>query len=331
MGALYDLVAFSTTTTGTGTITAGSALTGLRPLSVVPDGTVISYGIKSGTNYETGTGTVGGTGTTMTRTLLTSSTGSLLNLSGSSEVRITPNAGDFGGGSPGGSDGEIQRNNAGAFAGSNISQGAAGRITMAAGTQTTAGSALTLSYTANNGAAVISGLTVNMTDTASASGSLPLDIQINGASRLSVRKSDGMVSAPQGFAAGSGNFRSSGVALGDWNASIGWSSSAGLNHNGSGQFWLNFGGTAAVFGLGGNTSAFPALKRSGTTAQFRLADDSGFADLQARNLIATGRIDLPQFTTATRPAAVNGAVIFDSDLDKLLIGGASAWEVVTSA
>lgn len=38
-----------------------------------------------------------------------------------------------------------------------------------------------------------------------------------------------------------------------------------------------------------------------------------------------------QYTTATRPAWVNGAVIFDTDIDKLVIGGASAWEVVTSA
>jgi hypothetical protein len=96
MGALYDLVGFSTTTTGTGTITAGSALTGLRPLSTAPDGTVISYSIKSASgDYETGTGTVGSSGVTLTRTLRASTTGSLLNLSGTSEVRCSANAGDF--------------------------------------------------------------------------------------------------------------------------------------------------------------------------------------------------------------------------------------------
>lgn len=36
-------------------------------------------------------------------------------------------------------------------------------------------------------------------------------------------------------------------------------------------------------------------------------------------------------TTATRPSWVNGATIFDTDLDKLLIGGVSGWEVVTSS
>jgi hypothetical protein len=57
---------------------------------------------------------------------------------------------------------------------------------------------------------------------------------------------------------------------------------------------------------------------------------SNFRDLKLRNLIATGRVDLPQYTTATRPAFVNGAVFFDSDLDKMVVGGVSAWEVVTS-
>jgi hypothetical protein len=37
-----------------------------------------------------------------------------------------------------------------------------------------------------------------------------------------------------------------------------------------------------------------------------------------------------QYTTATRPSFVNGGVIYDTDIDKLVIGGASAWEAVTS-
>jgi hypothetical protein len=88
-----------------------------------------------------------------------------------------------GGGSPGGSDGEIQRNSGGAFAGSNLSQDASGRLTAAAGTQTTAGSALTVRYTANNGAASINGLTVDATNTASASSSSLLDLKTGGTTR----------------------------------------------------------------------------------------------------------------------------------------------------
>jgi hypothetical protein len=44
---------------------------------------------------------------------------------------------------------------------------------------------------------------------------------------------------------------------------------------------------AAGFGLlqfGGTTNAYPALKRSSTTLQVRLADDSGDAGLKAKTL-----------------------------------------------
>lgn len=99
MGALYDLVGFSTTTTGTGTITAGTALPGHLTLAGagIPDGTTVSYGISSanGSAREVGNGVVGGSGTTLTRVLSSSSTGSLLNLSGTSEVIVTALAADF--------------------------------------------------------------------------------------------------------------------------------------------------------------------------------------------------------------------------------------------
>ena len=43
-----------------------------------------------------------------------------------------------------------------------------------------------------------------------------------------------------------------------------------------------------------------------------------------------GRVRLRQYTTATRPAHVVGTVIFDVTLNKMVIGGATDWEVVTS-
>lgn len=93
MSQLYDLVGFTTATTGTGTITVGAAIDGHRTLAgaSIPDGTVVSYGIADslGTARETGVGTVGGSGTTLTRTLRASNTGALLNLSGSAVVWIT--------------------------------------------------------------------------------------------------------------------------------------------------------------------------------------------------------------------------------------------------
>ncbi len=97
MGLLADLVQQFTATTGTGTVTLGAAVTGFRTVAGagIADGVVVSYVIQDGTNRETGTGTVGSSGTTLTRTLLASSTGSLLNLSGSAVVGIAPNAADF--------------------------------------------------------------------------------------------------------------------------------------------------------------------------------------------------------------------------------------------
>lgn len=43
-----------------------------------------------------------------------------------------------------------------------------------------------------------------------------------------------------------------------------------------------------------------------------------------------GRVRIPQYTTAGAPAYVKGAVYFDTTLNKLRIGGATAWETVTS-
>jgi hypothetical protein len=89
---LYDRVSFTTATTGFGTVTVGSATTGFRTLAgaAIPDGCVIDYAIEDGSDWETGQGVVGSTATTMTRVLSDSSTGSLLNLSGTAKVFITP-------------------------------------------------------------------------------------------------------------------------------------------------------------------------------------------------------------------------------------------------
>jgi len=46
--------------------------------------------------------------------------------------------------------------------------------------------------------------------------------------------------------------------------------------------------------------------------------------------ILRGRINLQQYATASRPAYVKGALIYDSTLSKLVVGGATDWEVVTS-
>ena len=58
-------------------------------------------------------------------------------------------------------------------------------------------------------------------------------------------------------------------------------------------------------------------------------DNTGLAVTGA--LSATGTISPQQATTAGAPAYVKGALYFDTTLNKLRVGGATAWETVTSS
>ncbi len=68
MVKFVDRVKMNLTTTGTGTVTFGSVVSGFQSLSdaSVVDADVVRYTIESGTNYESGTGTIGLTGSTYT-------------------------------------------------------------------------------------------------------------------------------------------------------------------------------------------------------------------------------------------------------------------------
>ena len=99
MGKLVNRARMTTATTGTGTITLGSAVSGYADFATagVANSDVVSYCIEDGTAWELGTGSYTAAGTTLTRNVLLSSAGgtTLLTLSGSAQVFVTALASDI--------------------------------------------------------------------------------------------------------------------------------------------------------------------------------------------------------------------------------------------
>jgi len=88
----------STSTTGTGTITLGSALSGYQTFAQagITNGQTVRYAIEDGTNFEIGSGVFTSSGTTLTRNVTESSNSdNAISLSGSGEVFITASAADI--------------------------------------------------------------------------------------------------------------------------------------------------------------------------------------------------------------------------------------------
>jgi len=99
MAVLANRAGMDTATTGTGTMTLGSALTGYQTFAAagVTDADVVSYLIVDGTARELGTGTYTASGTTLTRTVsYSTNSNSAISLSGSAEVFLTALAADVG-------------------------------------------------------------------------------------------------------------------------------------------------------------------------------------------------------------------------------------------
>ena len=98
MAVLKNRAKMSTSTTGTGTITLGSAESGYQTFADagVANADVVRYVIEDGNNWEIGTGTYTATGTTLSRTVSESSNSdAAINLSGSATVFIGATAEDI--------------------------------------------------------------------------------------------------------------------------------------------------------------------------------------------------------------------------------------------
>lgn len=98
MAKLFNRAKMDTSTTGSGTITLGSAVDGYQSFADagVADSDVVQYVIEDGNNWEIGTGTYSATGTSLTRTPSESSnSGSAISLTGAAEVFISAIHSDF--------------------------------------------------------------------------------------------------------------------------------------------------------------------------------------------------------------------------------------------
>jgi hypothetical protein len=103
MVTLVNRAKMSTSTSGTGTITLGSASSGYQSFADagVTDGDVVRYVIEDGTAWEVGYGTYTASGTTLTRNVMESSNSdAAINLSGSATVFIGAAAEDVPNGTP---------------------------------------------------------------------------------------------------------------------------------------------------------------------------------------------------------------------------------------
>lgn len=244
------------------------------------------------------TGSVGSSGLTMSTARLlgrsTAATGAIEEITVGSGLTLSGGSLTASGGSPAGSDKYVQFNDGGAAGGDAGLTFDKTTKAMAVGgaTVTTSNPVLNLTQTLNGAGVAFTVIKANVTDTASASGSLLADLQVGGVTRFSVSKTHGKMRL------------SSGVGEDLYISPKGSTNTAEFSGAGHYKFdsHINLSANKCIF-LGGGDVAF-GFSSSTTVAEINNYTPGTYRDLKLRNLIASGGVVThASFTVATLPSA----------------------------
>jgi hypothetical protein len=224
--AVEDASSFATSAQG------GLADSAVQPGALATVATTGAYGDLSGTP-TLGTAAALDVGTGANNVVQLDGSGALPAVDGSALTGISA------GGTPGGSDTQVQFNDGGAFGGDSgfVFNKTSKAVTLGGATVTTDAPVLDLSQTWNDAAVTFTGLKLNVTDTASAAGSNLLNLQVGGVNRVAVRKNGTVISSGPDFPSNLVTFGST--------------SNSGIWLDGAGQLAHRQSGTTNIFTANG--------------------------------------------------------------------------------
>ena len=175
-----------------------------------------------------------------------------------------------GGGTPGGSDTQVQFNDGGAFGGDSgfTFDKTNNTLGLGGGTITASDPIIDMAQTWNNAAVAFTAIKANVTDTASAAGSLLMDLQVGGVSRAGVTKAGAV------FASAANSSTPVFALAADLTSGFGFRSSI-PNITTSGSTQIEFvGGETRIGGSSAFTWASNTTSNPGAVSDLRLARDA---------------------------------------------------------